>query len=68
MCERFVLFFFLMMMRYEYRNKTQMKADFCVHRSVHSIVCSPVLMQTQTPAPIVCENTKELTEKQSGKD
>lgn len=61
-------FFFLMMMWYKYVNKTRVKAGFCLHRSIHSIVCSPMLMQTQTLAPIVYENAKELTEKQSGKD
>ena len=59
---------FLMMMWYESINKIWVKAGFCLHCDIPRIVCSPALMQTQTPAPTACENAKELTEKQSGKD
>lgn len=70
MFDSFVLFYlvFLMMMWHKYINKTWVRAGFCLHCSIPRVVRSPVLMQTQTPAPTACENAKELIEKQSGKD
>lgn len=59
---------FLMMMWYEYTNKTLVKARFCFHCYIPRMVCSTLLMQTQHKALTVCENAKELIEKQSEKD
>lgn len=47
------------MMWYKYINKTSVKAIFCLHCYIPRIVCSTVLMQTQTQAPTVCENAKD---------
>lgn len=61
------IFTFLMMMWYEYINKTSVKASFCFHCYIPRMVCNALLMQT-AQALTVCENAKELTEKQSEKD